>query len=181
MIRLIPAPHRTTMTDVRVAIAPFYTAEPVFADAAGTLAEYARRTHGVILSAGEGGITFTADPSLPAEGYILTVTPEGAVVKAADSEGAQHAAVSIIQLMEKEGEGLTLPEGTVEDAPKCTWRAVMIDLARDWHELHILYEYVDMCCFYKVRSLHLHFLSPPRHARGKDGRSRKPGGEAEVV
>ena len=157
MIRLIPAPHKSTMADARTAVAPRFSAEAVFADAAATLAEYARRTHGVTLTASEGGIAFTTDSSLPAEGYVLTVTAEEATVKAADPEGAQHAAVTIIQLMEKEGDGLTLPVGTVEDFPKCTWRAVMIDLARDWHELRVLYEYVDMCCFYKVRYLHLHF------------------------
>ena len=159
MTRLIPAPRKTTMADARVTVAPRYTAEAVFADAAATLAEYARRTHGVTLTEGltEGGITFTTDPSLPAEGYTLAVTAEGATVKAADPEGAQHAAVTLIQLMEREGDGLTLPEGTLEDAPQCTWRTVMIDLARDWHELPVLYEYVDMCCFYKVRYLHLHF------------------------
>lgn len=157
MIRLIPAPQYTTMADARVAVSPLYTAEAVFTDAAATLAEYARRTHGITLTPGEGGIVFEADPSLPAEAYTLTVTSTGAAVKAADAEGAQHAAVTLIQLMEKEGDGLTLPVGEIQDHPRCTWRAVMIDLARDWHELHVLYEYVDMCCFYKLRYLHLHF------------------------
>ena len=161
MIRLIPTPRYTTMTEARVAVAPRYTAEAVFTDAAATLAEYARRTHGVSLTAGlirdEGGITFSLDPSLPAESYTLTVTTAGATVKAADPEGAQHAAVTIIQLMEKAGDGLTLPVGEIADEPRCTWRAVMFDLARFWHDLPFLYEYVDLCCFYKIRYLHLHF------------------------
>ena len=157
MIRLIPTPQSTTMTDVRVAVAPVYISDAAFADAAATLAEYARRTHSVTLTEGVGGITFTVDPSLPTEGYSLTVTDAGAFVKAADMEGAQNAAVTLIQLMEKSGNGLTLPVGEIADQPRCTWRAVMIDLARDWHELHVLYEYVDMCRFYKLRYLHLHF------------------------
>ncbi len=157
MLRLIPAPDHTTMADTRAAVSPVYAAEAVFADAAATLADYARRTHGITLTGGEGGIAFTVDASLPAEAYVLTVTESGAAVKASDILGAQNAAVTLIQLMEKDGESLTLPVGTIEDAPKCTWRTVMIDLARDWHELRVLYEYVDMCRFYKVRYLHLHF------------------------
>ena len=157
MIRLIPAPRKTDMTDARVAVTPVYTADTAFADAAATLADYARRTHGVILTPGEGGITFAVDPSLPTEGYVLTVTEEGAAVRASDILGAQNAAVTLIQLMDKEGGGLTLPVGTIEDQPRCSWRGVMIDLARDWHELHVLYEYVDMCRFYKIKYLHLHF------------------------
>lgn len=157
MIRLIPAPHKTDMTDARVAVLPVYTADETFADAAATLADYARRTHGITLSPGNGGITFSTDASLPSEGYTLTVTADGAAVKASDVLGAQNAAVTLIQLMEKDGDGLTLPVGVIEDAPKCTWRTVMIDLARDWHELHVLYEYVDMCRFYKIKYLHFHF------------------------
>lgn len=157
MLRLIPAPARTTMTDTLVAVTPVYTADGIFADAAKTLADYARRTHGITLTEGEGGITFTVDASLPTEAYTLTVTESGATVKASDVLGAQNAAVTLIQLMEKAEDGLTLPVGVIEDEPKCTWRTVMIDLARDWHELHVLYEYVDMCRFYKVKYLHFHF------------------------
>lgn len=157
MLRLIPAPAHTTMTDTSVAISPVYTADALLADAVRTLADYARRTHGIDLTEGEDGITFAVDASLPTEAYTLTVTERGATVKASDILGAQNAAVTLIQLMEKTEDGLTLPVGVIEDAPKCTWRTVMIDLARDWHELHVLYEYVDMCRFYKIKYLHLHF------------------------
>ena len=157
MIRLIPAPAYTTMADARVAVAPIYTADTVFADAALTLAEYARRTHGIALTEGQGGIAFVVDATLPTEAYTLTVTECGATVKASDVLGAQNAAVTLIQLMEKAEDGLTLPVGVIEDEPKCTWRTVMIDLARDWHELHVLYEYVDLCRFYKIKYLHFHF------------------------
>ena len=157
MLRLIPAPAHTTMADTLVAVSPVYTADGIFADAAKTLADYAHRTHGITLTEGEGGITFAVDASLPTEAYGLTVTESGATVKASDVLGAQNAAVTLIQLMEKAEDGLTLPVGVIEDEPKCTWRTVMIDLARDWHELHVLYEYVDMCRFYKVRYLHFHF------------------------
>ena len=61
MIRLIPAPHKTDMTDARVAVVPVYTADETFADAAATLADYARRTHGITLTEGKGGITFSVD------------------------------------------------------------------------------------------------------------------------
>jgi len=80
MLRLVPAPAHTDMADARTAIAPRYTAEALLSDAAATLADYARRTHGVTFTPGAGGITFSVDASLPAEGYILTVTADGATV-----------------------------------------------------------------------------------------------------
>ena len=157
MMNLIPTPRKATMADARVAVSPFYATDAACADAAATLAEYARRIHGVTLTEGNHGITFAIDASLPAEGYTLTVTAEGVAVKAADPVGAQHASATLVQIMEYRDETLTLPAGEIADEPLCTWRTVMIDLARDWHELHVLYEYVDMCCFYKIRYLHFHF------------------------
>ena len=157
MIRLIPTPKNTNMCDARSVIAARYTAEASLVDAARTLAHYARRTHGITLTEGPGGISFITDTSLPAEGYILSVNTDGVTVKVADEVAAQHAAVSLIQLMEKVDGGMSLPIGTLADSPECTYRTLMLDLARNWHELCVLYEYVDMCCFYKIRYLHLHF------------------------
>ena len=118
MLRLIPAPAHTTMGDTRVSLPSVFSANSTFADAAQTLADYARRTHGITLTEGDGGITFTQDPSLPTEAYTLTVTEVGATVAVSDVLGAQNAAVTLIQLMEKEDDGLTLPAGVIEDAPK---------------------------------------------------------------
>ena len=157
MLRLIPTPGHTDMADARVTVAPRYTAEAPLTDAVRTLVLYASRTHGITLTEGTGGIAFMTDAALPAESYTLAVSSEGVTVKVADEIAAHHAAVSLIQLMEKTENGLTLPIGTLEDSPECTYRTVMLDLARNWHELPILFEYVDMCCFYKVRYLHLHF------------------------
>jgi N-acetyl-beta-hexosaminidase len=131
MIRLIPTPRYTDMGDARVAVAPYYTADAPLTDAARTLADYARRTHGITLTEGVGGICLMADATLPAESYALTVTAEGVIVKVADEVAAHHAAVSLIQLMEKTDDGLTLPVGALEDAPECTYRTLMIDLARN--------------------------------------------------
>ena len=82
MLRLIPAPAHTAMADTLAVINPVYTADGLFTNAAKTLADYARRTHGITLTQGEGGIAFTVDPSLPTEAYTLTVTESGAAVKA---------------------------------------------------------------------------------------------------
>ena len=59
--------------------------------------------------------------------------------------------------MAKEGDGICLPDGHVFDYPECPWRGVMLDLARNWHDISVVYEYVDMCRFYKVKYFHIHF------------------------
>ena len=157
MLNIIPTPKATTMANEHIAISPCVTADDKLFSAAQTLKEYALRTKMIDLCQGEGGIKFVYDASIKSEAYKLTVTSNGATVLACDLEGANHAAVTLIQLLEKDYDNITLPVGTIEDYPECSWRGVMVDLARDWHELYVLYEYVDMCCFFKLKYLHLHF------------------------
>ena len=52
---------------------------------------------------------------------------------------------------------MSLPVCEIQDTPDCSWRGMMVDLARDFHKLPVLYDYVDLCRFYKIRYLHLHF------------------------
>ncbi len=157
MIPVIPLPRFSGMSDVRVLLRAAVRAISPFGEAVGTLRAFARRIHGVEIAGGEGGILFLLDPAVPAEGYTLAVDAAGATVRASDEIGAQNAAATLVQLMRPAADGISLPEGRLEDAPDCSWRGIMIDLARDWHELHVLYEYVDLCRFYKIKYLHLHF------------------------
>ncbi len=159
MSSIIPLPHAWNLTDTKFRIPA--TLAPVcdaFQNARTTLADYARRTHDILFTeTADGAVSFVLDAALPAEGYRLSITDRAVSVTAADPLGAQNAAVTLVQLMEKDGDALCLPGGTIEDQPACSWRGMMIDLARDWHEMHVLYEYVDLCRFYKIKHLHLHF------------------------
>ena len=157
MLNLIPTPNNIQMSGERVALAPSCSAPKAFANVTTTLRDYALRVHSIEISEGAGAIEFELDSTLEYEGYRIEVSESGAKVYAADVLGAQNAAVSLIQLMEKQGESLTLPVGTINDRPECSWRGVLIDLARNWHDISMLYEYVDMCRFYKVKYLHIHF------------------------
>ncbi len=157
-MHIVPLPHTYAFTDTAVTL-PATVSVGDYADAADTLCDFARRIHGITLTAAEdAAIRFVTDATLEPEGYRITVTSEGATLTAADSLGAQNAAVTLLQMLEPAEDGaVTLPVGKIQDAPACSWRGMMIDLARDWHELPLLYEYVDLCRFYKIKYLHLHF------------------------
>lgn len=157
MLNLIPTPNDIQMSGERVTLAPHCSAPECFANAAVTLRDFSMRTHSIDISAGENAIEFELDSTIEYEGYRIEVSEGGAKVYAADILGAQNAAVSLIQLMEKQGESITLPVGKINDRPECSWRGVLIDLARNWHDISMLYEYIDMCRFYKVKYLHIHF------------------------
>ncbi len=164
MFPLIPYPHLVSLCDETLTF-PATCALPsghsaACANAADTLSAFAYRTHGVHFATAEAGaVSFFLDPTLEKEAYSLTVTPDGITVTASDGTGLQNGVATLIQLMEpaEGGACFTVPAGRIEDAPGCSWRGIMIDLARDWHEFPVLLEYVDMCRFFKIRTLHLHF------------------------
>src|SRR4051812_1612542 len=68
------------------------------------------------------------DPSLPAQGYRLTVAGDGTVtIDPADPSGEQYARTPLAQLTEADG---TVPVGQIADWPDFQVRGVMLDISR---------------------------------------------------
>jgi len=137
---------------------------PEFSQADFTLKELALKLHGVTLGSSEGGISLNYEDGLSEGEYRLEIDGEGARAFASEIHGAHNAASTLLQLMKPEEEkgaplgGVTLPAVTVKDKPDCDFRAVMVDLARKWHPFETLLYYTDLCYFYKIKYLHLHFM-----------------------
>ncbi len=158
MLHLLPYPKKVTGCDTTVCLPLFYNAD-IFPLSAKTFKDYVKRIFGCEAETGRGGLMFTCDAALPEEGYRLSVTSDGAVLSASTETGAMHGLMTLLQLMESAPVGgfMHLPICEIEDAPDCSWRGMMVDLARDFHKISVLYRYVDLCCFFKIRYLHLHF------------------------
>ena len=94
-------------------------------------------------------------------GYELSIDPSGALIAASDVSGFNHALATLFQLIRKDGNtqcpGVVLPALEISDGPDCTYRGMMVDLARYWHPFEFLLSYVDMCWYYKLSALQLHF------------------------
>lgn len=76
-----------------------------------------------------GSVPVDLDPSLPREGYRLTIDAHGARVTAADPPGARHARATLAQLtVACDG---VWPHGEVADHPDLLHRGVMVDISRD--------------------------------------------------
>lgn len=159
MLPILPTPRSVTETGrILTFPATHYTELPPMS--AYTLSAFASRTHDVQFTYNKApSLREEIDPHMPEEAYILTASPEGVVITAATVVGVLNAISTLIQIMEKgeDSQHFTVPECRIEDAPSCSWRGVMIDLARNFHDIPMLYEYVDMCRFFKIRYLHLHF------------------------
>jgi hexosaminidase len=75
-----------------------------------------------------GAVQVTTDPTLPAQGYRLTIAAHGGVrLVAADDAGAFYGRATLAQLS---AQG-PLPVGEVEDWPDFPVRGVMLDVSRD--------------------------------------------------
>lgn len=158
MLHLLPYPKKLLGGESTVCL-PLSVSGDAFPSAISTLCEYARRIFAAEVSVAAGGLSFAVDATLPEEGYRLSVSDGGAVLFAATEAGAQNGVITLLQLMESSPVGgfMSLPVCEIEDAPDCSWRGMMVDLARDFHKLSVLYDYVDLCRFFKIRYLHLHF------------------------
>ena len=101
-------------------------------------------------------IELRVDGGLLPEAYELLVNPSGVRVVGGSQVGVAHALATLIQLMQPDGSGWSLPAMTIRDAPENSYRAVMVDVARKPHSIATLRAIVDLMWFYKLRFLQLH-------------------------
>ena len=106
---------------------------------------------GTLLAKG-AKITESVDASLAAEGYRLTVGPDGVAIAAADAAGAFYARETLKQL-ETDGRW---PCCRIVDAPAYRWRGVMIDEARHFLGKSAVKRLLDQMAAYKLNVLHWH-------------------------
>ncbi|MBE6592142.1 MAG: hypothetical protein E7646_08895 [Ruminococcaceae bacterium] len=135
--------------------------EKAFHNAGVTFFDYSKKLFDIEACAVDNkdcaDVVITADASLKSDEYTLCSAGKRAVLKASDAGGAVKAVVTLIQLMKKLDGKLYCCEAEIRDMPTVSYSAIMVDLARVWHDFDWLLKYVDLCCFYKVKTLHLHF------------------------
>ncbi|MBQ8402518.1 MAG: family 20 glycosylhydrolase [Clostridia bacterium] len=139
------------------AIRPVYTAEEPFAGCAVVFAGYAGETFGIDWTAGAGGLVLTLDTALPEEGYRMEIGEAGVAIAASAEKGMHNGLADLYAKIEKSGDALTVPETSVTEAPDCSYRGLMVDLARQWHPLPYILEYIDLCWKNRASHLQLHF------------------------
>lgn len=156
-IHLIPQPKSVTPGTEPFALLPTVSGDfPLLHEA---LTDYIRRLSGTTVTEElSGAIRFTADSTLRGEAYALYAENGTVEIRAWTLDGARNGMATLLQLLSVgENGALSVPTVRIEDAPDCTFRSVMIDLARNFHPFSYLLSYVDLCVLYKIPTLHLHF------------------------
>lgn len=158
----VPTPKETRFTDGEpFALGGEIAAAPELCGAASAFAGYLSGIFGVKaeLTGEKAGadVVFELDASLGEEEYRVSSGNGRVIISASSPAGASHGASIILQTAWSSSSGPRLGCFELHDAPDAGWRGLMVDLARGHYPFDELLRYVDLCCYYRLNALHLHF------------------------
>ena len=134
------------------------TADQAFVQYVNAFIGYAQKINNVALAYDGGGIELKRDTSLKAGQYRIVCDKNGVAVSASDNDGITYGLATLHQILRVEADGkLVVPSYTITDQPDSSYRALMVDLARKWHTMEQIKDYIDLCYLYKIKFIHLHF------------------------
>ena len=159
MPSLIPMPKKILTRDSATHLIPYslFSEREDWMIHISAFSDLFLRGHGRSLTIGErGGIELCFDGSMEENAYRLTT--DGALrIYASASEGVCYGLATALQFSEPCDEGIRLQSVEIEDRPDKDYRSIMVDIGREWHPFDKLLKFVDLCFFYKVKYLNLHF------------------------
>ena len=174
LTELLPAPKSLTLEGeknnyvIYTVKAAISTKEDAFATYLNTFIDYAEKLNGITLAKEEGGITLTQNTALEAGQYSILCSAKGITLSAADADGITYALATLHQILTvKDGE-ITVPAYTISDKPDASYRALMVDLARQWHSVEQVKDYIELCYLYKIKFIHLHFTDKESYTLPSD-------------
>ena len=159
---ILPTPKKTEAFEgisvVKAAIwtehAPFTEYLPVFTDAV-------KRIFSIDVVVAPGGIQVVYDASLAADAYTLD-SREGLVLAASAKEGLLYALATALHAIKVKDGVVSCEKAWIEDFPEKPYRALMVDLVREWIPAHRVLRYIDVCFMQKLNHLHLHLVDDQR-------------------
>ena len=104
----------------------------------------------------EGDVELRTDPSLPDEGYRLSVRPDGISVASSGAAGTFYALQTLRQLAVRRWGALYLPCCEIEDRPRFGWRGLMMDEARHFYGKAAVLRMLEAMADHKLNVLHWH-------------------------
>ena len=159
MPSIIPAPKKLNTIDQSTHIIPFaiFTEKREWDRYVNAFCDTFDKGFAKRLTVGiNGGIELVYDESVAENAYRLTT--DGAIrIYASASEGLLYGLASALQLCEITDDGIKLQNVEIEDHPDKDYRSIMVDIGREWHPFTKLLKFVDLCFFYKIKYLNLHF------------------------
>ena len=107
-------------------------------------------------------VVLRLDPALAAEGYRLTVSPQRIEIAGGTAGGVFYGIQALLRLLPPEVYAgacelpVTIACTEIEDAPRYTYRGMMLDVARTWIDRDAVMRYIDLLAYHNINKLHLH-------------------------
>lgn len=106
----------------------------------------------------------TADGKIGDEGYALSVTSSGVVIKANKPAGLFYGVQTLLQLFPPQIESAKVqenvfwqvPQVEITDYPRVGWRGLMLDVSRHFFTVDEVKRYIDDMAKYKYNRFHWH-------------------------
>lgn len=153
--RIIPVPKKVISGGEIVKTAPYIDCrKEEWLPMAEAFCECMKKIYNINFTYGAGGVEIICDDSIEPEAYRLE-TGDAIRITASGRQGCAYGLATAVQLL---NEKLETEKIYIEDKPDKDYRGLMVDLARKWHPFATLLHYVDLCFFYKIKYLHLHFM-----------------------
>jgi len=92
------------------------------------------------------------------ESYTLLVGAEDIRLDAATDIGALRGLETLLQLVTLDERGVTVPQVTIDDAPRFPWRGLMIDASRHFMPVEVVKRNLDAMAAVKLNVLHWHLV-----------------------
>lgn len=109
-------------------------------------------------ASGAGNVVFVRDPSIAGdEAYRLDVGADGARIVARTDAGLFYGAVTLWQALTS-APGDRIPALHIEDAPRFSWRGLMLDSARHMQSTAEIRTLIDQMALHKLNVLHWHLV-----------------------
>ena len=128
---------------------------------------YVDKKIGISLQRGNNGIRIYKDNELDADAYKIN-SNNTINIYASDKEGLNYALATVLHLIKNKNNSILFPNVTIYDKPDSSYRALLVDLARQWHPYEYLYKYVDLCYLYKINRLQFHFTDDQSYTLPSD-------------
>lgn len=114
-------------------------------------------------SSSSKGIVFVQNSSLGDEAYRLNISTKKIEIQAKSGKGAFYALQTLFQLMPAQiysnvtsNQELTALTCQIEDAPRFSYRGMMLDVGRYYFPVNFIKRFLDLMAVYKLNTFHWH-------------------------
>lgn len=90
------------------------------------------------------------------ESYQLEITPQKIILNATNDLGVLHGLETLLQLLQNDDVSFFFSAIKIEDAPRFTWRGLMIDCSRHFQPIDVIKRNLDAMAAMKMNVFHWH-------------------------